>query len=157
MIHCGLRIADCFPVAASALIGCDMDKEEFSKRTFDFAVRCARLTRALPKSDPVAREYGRQLLRSSASVGANYRAANRGRSRAEFIAKLGIVEEESDESLYWMDLLVATECVKQKRITELRHEGVQILSMVVASINTARKNQNAGTTPHPQFAIPNPQ
>jgi four helix bundle protein len=130
-----------------------MDREEFSKRTFDFAVRCARLTRALPKTDPVAREYGRQLLRSSASVGANYRAANRGRSRVEFISKPGIVEEESDESVYWMDLLVATECVKPKRITQLRQEGIEIVSMVVASINTARKNEKAGRSANPQSVI----
>ncbi len=134
-----------------------MNKEEFSKRTFDFAVRCARLTRALAKTDPVAREYGKQLLRSSASVGANYRAANRGRSRAEFISKLGIVEEEADESVYWMDLLVATECVKPKRITQLRQEGIEILSMIVASINTARKNEKAGRAANPQSTIRNPQ
>ncbi len=130
-----------------------MNKEEFSKRTFDFAVRCARLTRALPKTDPVSREYGRQLLRSSASVGANYRAANRGRSRAEFIAKLGIAEEEADESVYWMDLLAATECVKPGLITPLRQEGIEIVSMVVASINTARKNEKAGRPANPQSAI----
>ena len=134
-----------------------MNKEEFSKRTFDFAVRCARLTRALPKTDPVSREYARQLLRSSASVGANYRAANRGRSRAEFISKLGIVEEESDESIYWMDLLVATECVKPKRVADLRQEGNEIVSMVVASINTARKNGQRGRQTNPQSPIPNPQ
>jgi four helix bundle protein len=134
-----------------------MNKEEFTQRTFAFAVRCARLTRALSKTDPVAREYGKQLLRSSASVGANYRAANRGRSRAEFIAKLGTVEEEGDESIYWMDLLVATECVKPDRITQLRREGIEILSMIVASITTARKNAKLGTRSNPQSAIPNPQ
>src|SRR6266446_9229720 len=102
-----------------------MNKEEFARRTFEFAVRCARLVRSLPKTDLVAKEYGRQLLRSSASVGANYRAANRGRSRAEFIAKLGTVEEEADESIYWIDLLVATECLKSGRIVELRKEGIE--------------------------------
>jgi len=81
-------------------------------------------------------------LRASASVGANYRAANRGRSRPEFIAKLGIVEEEADESVYWIDLLVATECLKSDRIVDLRKEGIELVSMVVASINTSRRNQS---------------
>jgi four helix bundle protein len=96
----------------------------------------------LPKTDIVAQEYGRQLLRASASVDANYRAANRGRSRPEFIAKRGIVEEEADESVYWIDLLVATECLKSDRIVDLRKEGIELVSMVVASINTSRRNQS---------------
>ena len=134
-----------------------MNKEEFAERTFEFAVRCARLVRSLPKTDVVAKEYGRQLLRSSASVGANHRAANRGRSRAEFIAKMGIVEEEADESIYWLDLLVATECLSQARVAKLREEGDEILSMVVASINTARKNEQRVKRTNPQSAIRNPQ
>jgi len=70
---------------------------------------------------------------------------------------MGIVEEEADESVYWMDLLVATECVKPKRIAELRHEGIEIVPMVVSSINTARKNEKAGKPANPQSAIRNPQ
>jgi four helix bundle protein len=134
-----------------------MNKQEFQTRTLDFAVRCARLVRSLPKTDIVAKECGRQLLRASASVGANNRAANRGRSRPEFVAKLGIVEEEADESVYWIDLLVATECLKSERIVELRKEGVEIVSMIVASINTARKNEKARSQANLQSAIRNPQ
>jgi four helix bundle protein len=117
-----------------------MTKEEFAKRTFDFAVRCARMVQALPKGDAVAQEYGRQLLRSSASVAANYRAACRGRSPAEFIAKLGIVEEEADESVFWMDMVVAIGLSTAERLSALRQGGSEILAMVVASIHTARKN-----------------
>ncbi|MFO0823514.1 MAG: four helix bundle protein [Gemmataceae bacterium] len=83
---------------------------------------------------------GKQLLRSATSVGANYRSACRGRSPAEFIAKMGIVEEEADESAYWMELLVESELVKQESITDLRREAGEIVAMVVASIRTARAN-----------------
>jgi four helix bundle protein len=117
-----------------------MTKEEFAKRTFEFAVRCARLAQALPKGNVVAQEYGRQLLRCSSSVAANYRAACRGRSGAEFIAKLGVVEEEADESVFWMDLIVSMGLTTADRVSALREEGTEILAMVVTSINTARKN-----------------
>jgi four helix bundle protein len=117
-----------------------MTKEEFADRAFKFAVRCARSVQSLPKGSVVAQEYGRQLLRSSSSVAANYRAACRGRSPAEFIAKLGVVEEEADESLFWMDLLVALGLSTPERLKALRQEGNEILSMIVASITTARKN-----------------
>ena len=116
-----------------------MTKNEFAKRTFDFAVRCARLTQSLPKGNVVAQVYGKQLLRS-ASVAGNYRAACRGRSPAEFVSKLGIVEEEADESIFWMDLIVAVGLSKSDRLSALRQEGSEILAMIVASINTARKN-----------------
>ena len=134
-----------------------MNKETFALRAREFAIRCARLVRSLAKNDVVASEYGRQLLRSSASVAANYRAANRGRSRSEFIAKLGIVEEEADESVHWLDMLVATDCVKSERVTELRNEGNELLAMTVASINTARKNEKLGKLINPKSEIRNPK
>lgn len=84
---------------------------------------------------------GRQLLRSGTSVGANYRAASRAKSKADFIAKMGIVEEECDESLYWMEMLVEADLVDSERLAELMKEGDEILSMVVASIRTARSNR----------------
>ena len=132
-----------------------MNKETFAQRAREFAIRCARLVRSLAKNDVVASEYGRQLLRSSASVASNYRAANRGRSRSEFIAKLGIVEEEADESVHWLDMLVATDCVKSERVTELRNEGNELLAMTVASINTARKNEKSGKPTNPKSEIRN--
>jgi four helix bundle protein len=81
---------------------------------------------------------GRQLSRSGTSVGANYRAACRGKSAADVIAKLGIVEEEADESIYWMELLVEGGVVKQVHVDSLRREADELLAMTVASIKTMR-------------------
>jgi len=86
----------------------------------------------------------RQLLKSATSVGANYRAACRGRSDAEFVAKLGIVEEEADESAYWMEVLVEAEIVKQEMVANLWQEANEIVAMVVASIKTTRARMNNG-------------
>ena len=125
-----------------------MSPDEFKRRTFDYGVRVVRLTQALPKSD-AARDIGRQLLRSGVSVGANYRAA----ARAHFVAKLGIVEEECDESLYWIELLIALKFVKPKRVLPLHAEGSEILAMVVSSITTARPPPQATSSP-PQDRSP---
>jgi four helix bundle protein len=84
---------------------------------------------------------GNQLLRSGTSVGANYRAASRAKSKADFIAKMGIVEEECDESLYWMEMLADAGLVDIARMAKLMKEGDEILSMVVASIRTARSSR----------------
>jgi four helix bundle protein len=81
---------------------------------------------------------GGQLIRCGTSVGANYRASCRAKSKADFIAKMGIVEEEADESIYWIELLVDAELIKMNRVGDLLTEGNQILSIVVSSINTAR-------------------
>lgn len=105
-----------------------------------FGLRVIRVVQSLSKND-VAQVLGKQLLRAGTSVGANYRAAIRGRSRADFIAKMGIVEEESDEALYWMEMLIESRLVKAERLAGLRDEGNQILSIVVASIRTARRSK----------------
>jgi four helix bundle protein len=81
---------------------------------------------------------GKQLLRAATSVGANYRAACRARSRAEFIAKLGIVEEEADESQYWIDLLHARQLISSQQFHALTSEANELVAITVASINTAR-------------------
>ena len=114
-----------------------MTPEELSKRTKTFALRVIRLVDALPRRRTVD-IIGRQILRSGTSVGANYRAACRARSKAEFIAKMGIVEEEIDESIYWMDLLVDAGFVKSKVLAALMKEAREILAITVSSINTAR-------------------
>ena len=114
-----------------------MTPEELSKRTKTFALRVIRLVDALPRRK-TADIIGRQILRSGTSVGANYRAACRARSKAEFIAKMGIVEEEIDESIYWMDLLVDAGFVKSKVLAALMKEAREILAITVSSINTAR-------------------
>ncbi len=80
-------------------------------------------------------------MRCGTSVGANYRAACRARSPAEFRAKLGIVEEEADESIYWMELLVETETVRQELLAELMQEANEIIAMIVASIRTSRSSK----------------
>ncbi len=87
-----------------------------------------------------AQTIGRQLLRAGTSVGANYRAAVRGRSGADFVAKMGIVEEECDEALYWVDVLVELDIVSSKRVEELRCEADEIIAITVSSIKTARTN-----------------
>ena len=114
-----------------------MTREEFKARTQEYALRLIKVVDSLPE-DPVARSIGRQLLRCGASVGANDRASIRARSRADIIAKKGIVEEECDESLYWMELLIASGRMTSARLTDLQREGGEILAITVASIKTAR-------------------
>jgi four helix bundle protein len=101
-----------------------------------------RLVQALPKLS-VGDVLGKQLLRCGTSVGANYRAACRAKSRADFIAKMKIVEEECDESLYWMDLLIESEQVKAALLRDLIKEAEEILALVVASIKTARSSSQS--------------
>lgn len=81
------------------------------------------------------------MLRSGTSPGANYRSACRARSVAEFCSKMGIVEEELDESLYWMELLAESNLVPERKLALLMREGEELLAMTVASINTARKRK----------------
>ena len=114
--------------------------DEMKKRTKQFALRVIRVVQSL-ENDKVANVLGTQLLRSGTSVGANYRAACRARSSAEFRAKLGIVEEECDESSYWMELLVEAGLVAEKRLSELLQEADEILAVVVTSINTSKRNK----------------
>ena len=82
---------------------------------------------------------GRQLLRCATSVGANYRAACRGKSAADVLAKLAIVEEEADESIYWMEMLVDSGALRQAQVEKLLSEGNEIVAMTVASIKTLRR------------------
>jgi four helix bundle protein len=116
-----------------------MPSDDFKRRTFDFGIRCARLVEALPQT-LTAQVIGKQLLRAATSVGANYRSAVRGRSRADFVAKMGIVEEECDETLHWIEVLCALELVSADRTRDLQIEGNEILSIAISSIKTARKN-----------------
>jgi len=111
---------------------------DFRERTFQFGIRCVRLAESLPKN-MAAQAIGRQLLRGGTSVGANYRAAVRGRSRGDFVSRMGIVEEECDEALYWIDVLVALGTISPQRIEELRTEANEIIAITVSSIKTARK------------------
>jgi four helix bundle protein len=110
---------------------------ELKERTKGFAVRIVKLFRALPKNEE-ARVIGRQLLRAAMSIGANYRGACRARSKAEFAAKMGVVVEEADEAVSWLELLVATGLVRQSRLEGLLAEANQLLAIFAASQRTAR-------------------
>ena len=107
-----------------------------------FGLRVIHLVESLPNSQ-TARVIGNQLLRAGTAVGANYRSALRGRSRADFVAKMGIVEEECDEALYWMQMLIDSNLVKKSRLTELMNEANEISAIVVSSIKTARTRSNS--------------
>src|SRR5450432_3870328 len=114
--------------------------EIFKKRTKKFVVDNIKFFRTLPKTEE-AKIIGRQLLRSSSSVGANYRAACRARSQAEFHSKLSIVVEEADESCFWMEILVEAEVVQQSELNSLLDEANQILKIVATSRKTVSKNK----------------
>src|SRR5689334_10606453 len=106
------------------------DHSDLRQRTKAFALRVIKLVEALPRSR-TANVVGGQLLRCGTSVGANYRAAWRARSRADFISKMGIVEEEADESQYWMELLVDDGLMKEKRLAALMKEADEIVAICV--------------------------
>ena len=114
-----------------------MNETEFKQRTKKLGLQVIDLVESLPKSR-TAEVIGRQLLRCATSVGANYRAACRGKSTADVLAKLAIVEEEADETAYWLELLVESGTVEEGRIAELLKETNEITAMVVASIKTLR-------------------
>jgi four helix bundle protein len=118
-----------------------VDEAAFKQRTRDVALRVIRLVDALPNSR-AADVIGRQLLRPATSIGANYRAACRSRSSADMISRLSIVEEEADESLYWLELLVESGRINSSRLSPLRGEIDEIVAMTVGSIKTLRRRAN---------------
>ena len=111
-------------------------------RTKQFAIRIVKLCRSLPKTEE-ARIIGRQLLRSGTSVAANYRAVCRARSKAEFIAKIGVVVEEADETVFWLELLGETGIVDQKKLVNLLLEANELLAIFAASQRTARLHRKS--------------
>ena len=113
---------------------------DLKARTKSFALRIIKMVDALPNTRS-ANVIGNQLLRSGTSVGANYRAACRARSTAEFVAKLGIVEEEADECGYWLELLLDSGLMTHKQLSELMKEADELVAITVASIKTARKRK----------------
>ncbi|PYP66294.1 MAG: four helix bundle protein [Gemmatimonadetes bacterium] len=128
-----------------------MAPRDLKERTKAFAVGIVRLVQELPHGR-VADVIGDQLLRSGTSVAANYRSARRARSRREFLAKMGIVEEEADETSLWLDLLVEARLVTSARVLDLRHEAGQLVAITVASIRTARGGGGSG--PRSAFRVP---
>jgi len=127
-----------------------MTQPEMKARTKQFALRIIRLVNTLPLTGS-AGVIRKQLLRSATSVGANYRSACRAKSTADFLFKLSIVEEEADESIYWLEILVESQIVRESLLVELMDEANQIVSIIVSAIKTAKLKRN------PKSEIPNPK
>ena len=117
-----------------------MTPEELKRRTKAFGLSVIKLVDQLPRTRS-ANVIGNQLVNCATSVGANYRAACRARSKAEFAAKLGIVEEEADESAYWIEMLIEADMVPQNRVTGMLREANELVAIVVASLNTVKKTR----------------
>jgi four helix bundle protein len=129
--------------------------DELKLRTKKFALRVVKLFQALPRTEE-SRTLGKQLLRSGTSVAANYRAVCRARSKAEFTAKLGIVVEEIDETVFWLELLVESGILQASRLESLQHEANELLAIFISSQltvkgitqnSTIRKSCNPSITP----------
>jgi four helix bundle protein len=116
-----------------------MEKEELCERTKRFSIRIINLATSLP--DNISGSMtAHQIIRSGSAVGANYRAACRAKSRRDFINKIKIVEEETDETLFWLEIIEELQLIKSEKITNLKKETLELLSIFVASLKTARKN-----------------
>jgi four helix bundle protein len=120
-------------------IGAFMKHQDLQNRTKQFALEIIRFCESLPK-DETSRILGRQLLRSGTSVGANYRAACRAKSKPAFISKIGDVLEEADESGYWLELLAASGKIDNKTAAPLLNEANELTAIFISSINTAKRN-----------------
>lgn len=133
-----------------------MTKDQLRQRTKSFALRVIKLVDALPRKKS-GEVLGRQLLRSATSVGANYRSACRGRSEAEFMAKLGIVIEEADESEYWMELIAEGGLLKPSLVSPLRREASELVAIFTSSVRTGRqkaaRSRNAPQTQDQESGI----
>lgn len=117
-----------------------MNESQLKNRTKDFAKDIVRLCRLLPK-DREGRLIGNQIFRSGTSVAANYRAACRAKSTADFVAKLAIVEEEADETMFWLEMLGEMQIVDKNQTEPLMKENNEIIAIVVSSIRTARQRK----------------
>ena len=117
-----------------------MNEKDLLQRTKKFALRVIKLVNALP-NNLAGRKIGNQLIRSGTSVASNYRAACRGRSKAEFIAKLGTVEEEADESALWMELIIEGKLMNKSLVQSLWQESVELTRIIAASKISARRNK----------------
>ena len=114
-----------------------MNADDLKKRTKEYALRIITLVKALPNT-PEGRAIGNQLIRSGTSVGANYRAVCRARSDAEFIAKLGIVIEEADESAFWLEIIIESKLLKRELVESLLAETNEITAIMVATRKTSK-------------------
>lgn len=117
-----------------------MNEIELKQRTKHFSLRILKLVSALPNTT-VGRAIAGQLVRSGTSVGANYRSACRGRSKLEFIAKLGIVEEEADESAFWMELLIEGGLMRKSLVAPLLTEADELVAIMTSSRKSAAQRR----------------
>jgi four helix bundle protein len=115
-------------------------EHDLKVRTREFALRVIHMYAALPKSD-IARVLGQQVLRSSTSVGAQYREGCRARSTAEFVSKIESAIQELDETLYWFELIVGSRLVKAARLAALHAEANELLAILTASVKTAKRRK----------------
>ncbi len=118
----------------------DKNGTNLQKRTKNFAIRIIKLAQFLEKNS-ITRMVGRQIFRSGTSVAANYRASCRAKSVKDFIAKLGIVIEEADETLFWLELLIESSLIESKMIKDLLREANEITAIMVSSKNSTIRNQ----------------
>lgn len=116
-----------------------MNKDDLKERTKQYVLRIIKLVEALPNT-VTGRTIGNQLIRSGTSVGANYRAALRARSKIEFIAKLGIVIEEADESAFWLEIVTESKLLKKDSVEPLLRETSEILAIMIVSTKSAKIN-----------------
>ena len=129
------------------------NEPDLKKRTKAFALRILKLVDALPKTT-AGRAFVSQIVRSGTSVAANYRSACRAKSTADFVAKMSIVEEEADETLFWLELLEESELVTAAKLTAIKQEANELIAITVASIKTARRNRGSNSAlriPHSAF------
>src|SRR5438270_13990549 len=129
------------------------NETDLKKRTKAFALRTLKLVGALPTTTAGC-ALASQIVRSGTSVAANYRAACRAKSTADFIAKMGIVEEEADETLFWLELLDESKLVPAAKLTAIKQEANELIAITVTSIKTARRNRAAESAfriPHSAF------
>ncbi|MEI6753867.1 MAG: four helix bundle protein [Paludibacter sp.] len=120
-----------------------MTTDELKKRLKVFALRIIKLSESLP-NNITGKTLGNQIIRSGTSPGANYRSACLGKSDKDFLNKLKMVEEELDETLYWLELIVESGLVKENLLKDLMNENYELLKIIVSSITTMKKKLNSG-------------
>ena len=132
-----------------------MNAQDLKDRTKQFALRVMHLVDALPDT-PKGRAVASQLVRSGMSIAANYRAACRGRSHAEFISKIGVAEEEADETVLWLELIVEDKLLPEKKIAPQLQEANELTAIMAASYISAARSKRDGSL-NSKSAISNQQ
>jgi four helix bundle protein len=129
---------------ATVMVRANHRGSDLAARTKQFALRVVRLFAALPNST-LAQVLGKQHLRSGTSVGAQYREALHSRSTAEFVSKLQSAQQELEETCYWLELLVESSLISERRLQPLQHEANELLAILIASVKTAQKHRTTSS------------